>query len=91
MHGPRRHSPLAQSPASRHGTPAAPGSHTAALHFELKQSAPDTHALPATHGPRASPPQSTSVSPPFFVQSAQFGLSGVGGWQARCAATQRPD
>jgi hypothetical protein len=51
------------------------------VHVPLAQSASSLHWSPSGHGGHASPPQSTSVSMPSFLPSAQVG----------CAAPPVPD
>lgn len=45
-----------------------------AEHMPLSQSKPAPHFFPVSHGKHASPPQSTSLSIPFKMQSAQWGF-----------------
>ena len=56
-------------------------------HAPLVQSEPPRHCLPRAHVGQVPPPQSTSVSLPFWMRSMQFGRGVVvgvgvaGGWR----------
>src|SRR5690348_10465798 len=45
--------------------------HMLAVHFPPAQSVGFKHVLPSAHFPHVPPPQSTSVSAPFFILSLQ--------------------
>ncbi|HVU03085.1 MAG TPA: hypothetical protein VHE30_15095 [Polyangiaceae bacterium] len=53
---------------------------TRLAHTPLSQFPPMTHALPSGHGSQL-PPQSTSVSSPFFAPSAQVAPAQTPSWQ----------
>ena len=47
--------------------------HSLAMHSAVAQSELPLHALPLAHAALHDPPQSTSVSSPFFARSEQVG------------------
>jgi hypothetical protein len=47
--------------------------HTSVVHFPLSQSPPTAQAWPTSHTGQSAPPQSTSVSLPFFISSEHPG------------------
>jgi hypothetical protein len=85
---PGTHCALAQSCAPVHGCPLPPTAQCPLRQLALQHSPSFVQPLPKPHGEQ-TPPQSTSVSSPFCVQSAHVG-SRPTSWQPVFGVAQRP-